>query len=335
MKKVVLSLSGGVDSAVAARLLQKNGYTVSGLYLDIAAASARADAVAVADFLEIPLTVQDVSEALETAVCAPFAESYLRGETPNPCILCNPTVKFAALLAEADRCGADFIATGHYARTEGGGLYRGVPANDQSYMLCRLTRPELVRLLLPLGEYGKSEVRALAREFEIPVADKPDSMEICFIPDQDYAGWITRRAALPGSGRFLWDGAIVGTHEGIHRWTVGQRIPGVFGAEAVKLYVRRIDAGSGDIEVCPDAGLFRTEFTARDFRWLTDTPAGPVRGSVKVRHSRAECPDCTAEPLADGSVRFHCKTPVRAPAPGQSAVLYDGDRVLGGGFIVS
>ena len=334
MTKVVLGLSGGVDSAVAARLLQNDGYEVHGLYLDIGTASARADAEAAAEFLGIPLTVRDVSEELEASVCAPFLESYLRGETPNPCILCNPAVKFAALLSEADRVGAEKLATGHYARVMDGGLYRGKPANDQSYMLCRLTREQLSRLVLPLGGYEKIEVRALARELGIPVADKPDSMEICFIPDQDYAGWIARRAELPGPGRFLWNGAVVGTHAGIHRWTVGQRIPGVFGPENVKLYVRSIDPRSGDIAVCPDAGLFRTEFFARDFHWLTDVPTAPVRGSVKVRHRRSACPDCTAEPSETGAVRFVCTLPVRAPAPGQSAVLYDGERVLGGGFIV-
>ena len=334
MTKVVLGLSGGVDSAVAARLLQNDGYEVHALYLDIGTPDARADAETAAGFLGVPLTVRDVSAELEAAVCAPFTESYLRGETPNPCILCNPAVKFAALLTEADRIGAEMIATGHYARVRDGGLYRGKPANDQSYMLCRLTRTQLSRLLLPLGDYEKAEVRALARTLGIPVADKPDSMEICFIPDKDYVGWISRRAPLPGPGRFLWDGAVVGTHAGIHRWTVGQRIPGVFGPEDTKLYVRSIDAGSGDIAVCPDEGLFRAEFFVRDFHWLTDAPEKPVSGSVKVRHSKAECPDCTAEPLEGGNLRFICAKPVRAPAPGQSAVLYDGDRVLGSGWIL-
>ena len=334
MAKIVLGLSGGVDSAVAARLLQKDGHEVCGVYLDIGTASAKADAEAAAVSLGVPLTVRDVSAELEREVCAPFAASYLRGETPNPCIVCNPAVKFAALCAEAERVGAEYIATGHYARVEGGALFRGLPANDQSYMLCRLRREQLKRLVLPLGGYEKTEVRALARELGIPVADKPDSMEICFIPDQDYAGWIARRTPLPGPGRFLWDGVEVGTHGGIHRWTVGQRIPGVFGPESTKLYVRSIDAGSGDIAVCPDAELYKTEFFARDFNWLVAAPAGPVRGSVKVRHSKAECPDCTAAPLEGGTVRFTCALPVRAPAPGQSAVLYDGDRVLGGGLIV-
>ena len=332
--KVVLGLSGGVDSAVTARLLQEAGYEVFGLYLDIGAAAARADAQAIAAFLGVPLRVLDISAALEKNVCTPFAAAYLRGETPNPCILCNPTVKFAALTAVADEFGAERIATGHYARTADGALYRGMPANDQSYMLCRLTRAQLARLVLPLGGRVKRETRALARELGLPVADKPDSMEICFIPDGDYAAWISRRAALPGPGRFLRDGEVVGSHAGIHRWTVGQRIPGVFDGGQTKLYVSAIDPASGDISVCPDEGLLRTEFFARAFNWLIDVPQGPIRGSVRVRHTRAEGQPCTAEPLPDGGVHFLCETPVRAPAPGQSAVLYDGDRVLGGGFIV-
>lgn len=333
MKDVVLGLSGGVDSAVAARLLQKEGWRVHGLYLDIGSAAARADAEAVAAFLGVGLRVEDVADALEREVCAPFAASYLRGETPNPCILCNPAVKFRALLDYADALGGASIATGHYARAEGGGLYRGRPANDQSYLLCRIRREQLERLILPLGGMEKRETRALADALGLPVARKPDSMEICFIPDRDYCGWLARRCALPGPGSFVRDGAVLGRHEGIHRWTVGQRIPGLYGGE--KLYVRAIHPESGEIEVCPDALLWRTEITAADFRWLVDPPAGPVRGSVKVRHSKTAEAPCTVLPLPGGGVSIRCGLPVRAPAPGQSAVVYDGDRVLGGGVIVS
>ncbi|MBO6055213.1 MAG: tRNA 2-thiouridine(34) synthase MnmA [Oscillospiraceae bacterium] len=315
-------------------MLQEAGYEVFGLYLDIGAESARADAQAAAECLGVPLTVLDISAALEKNVCIPFVEGYLRGETPNPCILCNPKVKFSALTAVADGLGAEHIATGHYARAEDGALYCGMPANDQSYMLCRLTRNQLARLVLPLGSMEKRETRELAREFGLPVANKPDSMEICFIPDGDYSAWISRRAVLPGPGRFLRDGTEVGKHAGIHQWTVGQRIPGVFDDGQTKLYVSAIDPASGDISVCPNEGLLRTEFSAREFNWLVDVPQAPVRGSVRVRHTRNGGQTCTAEARPDGSVRFLCETPVRAPAPGQSAVLYDGDRVLGGGFIV-
>ena len=333
MKKVVLGLSGGVDSAVAARLLQEQGWEVHGLYLDIGGEAARADAQSTAEMLGVPLTVQDISAALEAHVCAPFTESYLRGETPNPCILCNPAVKFRALCDHADAIGAEAIATGHYAVAKNGALYRA-GGNDQSYMLCRLGRDQLARLILPLGAFEKAQVRAMAVEFGLPVANKPDSMEICFIPDKDYCGWISRRAALPGPGDFVWDGAVIGQHEGIHRWTVGQRIPGVYGpARDTKLYIRSIDAASGRIELCPDAQLYRSEFTARDFRWLIDPPAGDVSGSVKVRHTKTEMPRCTAQSLPDGRVRFVCESPVRAPARGQTAALYDGEQVLGGGII--
>ena len=332
MKEVVLGLSGGVDSAVSAYLLQEAGYRVHGLYLDIGTEAARADARAAAAALGIDLRVEDISDALEREVCAPFAASYLRGETPNPCILCNPAVKFRALLAYADALGGAAIATGHYAAAEGGVLYRGRPANDQSYMLCRITRQQLSRLVLPLGGMEKRETRALAERLGLPVAHKPDSMEICFIPDKDYCGWLARRAPLPGPGDFVRGGTVVGRHEGVHRWTVGQRIPGLYGGE--KLYVRAIDAAAAEIEVCTEPELWRTELAAADFRWLVDTPDAPVKCSVKVRHSKTAEAPCTAYPQPDGSVHIVCESGVRAPAPGQSAVLYDGARVLGGGTIL-
>ena len=330
--KVVLGFSGGVDSAVSAALLRRAGWEVCGLYLDNTDENARRDAVQTAAFLELPLEILDVRAELEEKVCAPFCQSYLRGETPNPCILCNPSVKFCALLETADRLGAEAVATGHYARAEGGALYKGRPSNDQSYMLCRLRREQLDRLVLPLGGMEKTETRALAERLGLPVAHKKDSMEICFIPDRDYVGWLSRRGELPGPGPFLLHGRVLGEHAGIVNWTVGQRIPGLY--EGRKLYVSRIDAASNSVELAPWEELFKTELTARDFNWLVDEPKGPVRAGVRVRHTKWEEPACTAFPLPDGSVRIVCDAPVRAPAPGQSAVLYDGDKVLGGGFIV-
>lgn len=332
MEKVVLGLSGGVDSAVCARLLQQDGFEVHGLYLDIGSPEARTDAENVADFLHIDLTVQNVSSELEQFVCRPFENGYRNGNTPNPCIICNPSVKFRALLEHAERLGAEKIATGHYARTENGILYRGKPQNDQSYMLCRLTKTQISHLLLPLGTFEKSEVRKLAEVYRIPVAKKPDSMEICFIPDHDYCSWLSRRTALPPAGPILFRDAVIGTHAGIHRWTVGQRLPGLF--EGEKLYVKEIRADSNAIVVAHDAELFQTQFSAKAFNWLVDPVPPEIRGSVKVRHTKKEEPFCTAVPLADGTVQFFCDSPVRAPTPGQSAVLYDGERVLGGGFIV-
>jgi tRNA-specific 2-thiouridylase len=332
MSTVVLGFSGGVDSAVSAVLLQKAGFTVQGVYLDNADEAARSYAVDAARRMGIPLSVVDVHAELEDKVCRPFAASYLRGETPNPCILCNPTLKFPALLREADRLGADLVATGHYARAEKGALYKGRPANDQSYMLCRLTGEQISRLILPLGVYEKTQVRALAGEFGLPAAHKKDSMEICFIPDRNYVNWLSKRAALPAPGDFVFRGQVVGRHEGVVRWTVGQRVPGLY--EGRKLYVSRIDAAENRIELALWEDLFKTEFTARDFNWLVEPPtAAPLSASVRVRHTKWEEPRCSVLALADGSVRISCESPVRAPAPGQSAVLYAGERLIGGGFI--
>ena len=331
MSHVILGLSGGVDSAVCAALLKRQGHTVTGLYLENGVSDTGAkDAAAVAEQLGVALDVADIRRELEALVCAPFDAAYRAGETPNPCILCNPTVKFKTLLAHADKIGAEWIATGHYARTKDGGLYKGHPSNDQSYMLCRLTRNQVRRLLLPLGGYEKRDVRAMAEDFGIPVAKKPDSMEICFIPDKDYAGWLSRRAPLPEPGDFVLEGEVIGRHEGICRYTVGQRRPGLVNER--KVYISRIDAETNTVHLSYWDDLFQTRVTARDFNWLIDEPQAPIRASVRVRHTKWENPPCTAA-VEGARVMIECDAPVRAPAPGQSAVLYDGDRVLGGGFI--
>ena len=331
MSKVVLGFSGGVDSAVSAVLLKRAGFEVHGLYMDNTSVAAREEAVSSAERMGVELTVVDVHDELEKRVCSAFCGSYLRGETPNPCILCNPTLKFPTLLKEADRVGAELVATGHYARAEGGALYKGRPSNDQSYMLCRLTKEQVARLTLPLGGFEKTQVRALAEELGLPAAHKKDSMEICFIPDKDYAGWIARRAALPGPGDFVFHGACVGQHRGIVHWTVGQRVPGLY--EGRKLYVARIDAKTNEIDLALWEELFKTELTARDFNWLIDPPTGePIDASVRVRHTKWEEPPCRVSAVSD-TARIQCETPVRAPAPGQSAVLYRGERLIGGGFI--
>ena len=328
--KVVLGFSGGVDSAVSAALLSRAGYEVNCLYLDNTDERARQDAIDTAAFLNLPLEIVDIHSELEEKVARPFCTSYLRGETPNPCILCNPTLKFAHLLAESERIGAGKIATGHYARAEDGVLFKGRPSNDQSYMLCRLKREQLDRLILPLGPYEKTQVRAMAEELCLPVAHKPDSMEICFIPDKDYVGFLAQRYPLPGAGDFIFHGEVIGRHEGVVRYTVGQRKSGLY--EGRKLYISRIDAASNSIELALWEELFKTELSARDFNWLCDPPSAPIRASVRVRHTKWESPACTAF-IEDDRVRIVCDEPVRAPAAGQSAVLYDGERVLGGGFI--
>ena len=331
MEKVVLGLSGGVDSAVAARLLMQNGYQVHGLYMDIGTQEARQDAVDTAAFLGVELKIADNSARLEEHVCRPFLEAYLKGETPNPCIMCNPAVKFKTLIDYADEIGAAWVATGHYARIIDGALCKGLPANDQSYMLCRLKRDQVRRLVLPLGGYEKRQVRALAEEFGIPVAHKPDSMEICFIPDNDYIGWIRSRSTFPGPGELVFHGQVIGRHEGIYRYTVGQRWPGLLNER--KVYVSEIHPRENRVVLALWEELFQTEVHAREMNWLIEPPDRPLRATVRVRHTKWENPPCTVTPTPEGGAVIICDEPVRAPARGQSAVLYDGERVIGGGFI--
>jgi len=331
MSKVVLGFSGGVDSAVSAALLKKEGHEVIGLYLDNAGEDAKMSAVENAGYLGIELIITDVKDELERLVCTPFADAYLRGETPNPCIICNPAVKFRFLLQAADRLGAEGIATGHYARAENGAVFRGRPSNDQSYMLCRLTREQAARAVFPLGRLEKTQTRALAEDLKLPAASRPDSQEICFIPAGDYRQWLAERGYTPEPGDLLFHGQVLGRHEGVVRYTVGQRLPGLF--EGRKLYVSRLDAQTKTVELALWEELFKTEVCARDFNWLTDPPEKPFRASVRVRHTKWENPPCTVTREGDG-VRIVCDESVRAPAAGQSAVLYDGDRLLGGGFIM-
>ena len=331
MSKVVLGFSGGVDSAVSAVLLQNAGFEVHGLYLDNSDEGAREEAVSSAERMGIALTVLDVHEELCEKVGSAFINAYLSGETPNPCIICNPTLKFKKLISLADSIGAEFVSTGHYARTENGMLFKGKPSNDQSYMLCRLTREQVSRMILPLGGYEKTQVRAMAEEFGLAAAHKPDSMEICFIPDKDYIGWISKRAELPPPGDLLFHGQVIGRHEGIYRYTVGQRRPGLI--DGRKVYYSKINAEDNTVELALWEELFKTEVRAKSFNWLIDTPAEPLRATVRVRHTKWENPPCTVYPDGD-TVTIICDEPVRAPAAGQSAVLYDGDRLLGGGFII-
>ncbi len=330
MKKVVLGLSGGVDSAVSAALLKKE-YEVFGLYLDIGLPGGADEARAAADALGVPLHVRDIRAELEEKVCAPFADAYRRGETPNPCVACNPAVKFRALCELADELGAEHVATGHYVRAEGGALYRGRPANDQSYMLCRVRREQAARFVTPLGALEKTETRRIAEQLGLAVAKKPDSMEICFIPDRNYVGWLESRGLTPRPGPVRFHGETVMEHSGIHRWTVGQRLPGL--VDGRKLYVARIDGPENAVEAALWEELFRTRLYARNMNWLIDEPQSPLRARVRVRHTKWEMPECTVHPDGDGGAWIECDEPVRAPAPGQAAALYDGDRLIGGGTI--
>ena len=333
-EKIVLGLSGGVDSAVAARLLQER-YEVTGLYLDIGlGGTGAADAAAVAERLGIPFETADIRAELEREVCAPFAADYRAGRTPLPCARCNPAVKFPALFALAGRIGARYVSTGHYARVENGVLKKGMPANDQSYMLARLTREQLQKVIFPLGDYEKAQVRALARDFGIPVADKPDSMEICFIPDGDYAAFIAARGLPDKPGRFIGPaGEDLGPHLGVSHYTVGQR-KGLGIAYGQPVFVRRIRE-DGDVELARAGEEFSGSVLLRDAVRADGAPwTAGARCGVKIR-SRAPVAPCVIEAAADGRLTVRFEAPLRAPAPGQSAVFYDGELVLGGGVIDS
>jgi len=332
--KVLLGLSGGVDSAVAAALLKKAGFEVCGHFLDIGL-SGESDASAVAERLEIPFSKTDIRRALEEQVCTPFVEDYLAGRTPSPCARCNPTVKFPALLRAAEEQGADFVATGHYARIlrdEKGEafLHRGLPANDQVYMLARLPKAWLPRLLFPLGDYEKWQVRDLARELGIPVADKPDSMEICFIPDGDYAAWLERRGATPPPGNFVdKDGRVLGQHKGIHHYTLGQR-RGLGIAAEHRLFVSALRPCTNEVVLSDGGDLFETRVLCRDLNLLAPIESGQEI-ALRIRHSKTE--QAATIILREDGAELLLKTEVRAPTPGQLAVFYDGDRVLGSGWI--
>lgn len=336
-KKVVLGLSGGVDSAVAAQRLLGQGYEVHGLYLDIGLGgeqSARDNAAK----LGIPLTVRSIQQELEEHVCAPFAADYLSGRTPIPCARCNRAVKFPALISFAREIGANWVATGHYARIgtgcDGGPiLLRGNSANDQSYMLSRLTRDMLSHVLFPLGDGPKEQTRQEAEAGQLPAADRPDSMEICFIPDDDYAAWLDARGGTPPPGNFVdANGNVLGTHKGFHHYTIGQR-RGLGVSSTGRLFVTEIRPHTNEVVLSHGEGLHAFMVHTDSLNWLGEHPlSGPMEVDVRLRHSRRQDP-ATIIPLGGGRVDIHMKHPARAPTPGQLAVFYQGDQVLGSGWI--
>ena len=333
--KLVLGLSGGVDSAVAARRLREE-YDVTCLWLDIGLGGGE-DAAAVAAELGLPFETADIRDALEQQVCGPFAADYLAGRTPLPCARCNPTVKFPALLALADRIGAPYVATGHYARRgvdpDGRALLlKGRPANDQSYMLARLPQEILRRTVFPLGDLEKSEVRDLAKSWGIPVAEKPDSMEICFIPDGDYAAWLDKRGGTPPPGDFVdREGHVMGRHKGIHHYTLGQRRGlGVSGPH--RYFVSAIRPETNQVVLSDGTDLHADRACCTDLNWIAlPGLTAPRRCTVRLRHSKNET-EAVLHPTEQG-VEIQMLTPARAPTPGQLAVFYDEDSVLGSGWI--
>ena len=332
MEKVVLGLSGGVDSAVAATILKEQGYDIHCLWLDIGLGGGE-DAEALAARLELPFEKGDIRAELEREVCAPFVADYLSGRTPLPCARCNPAVKFPALLAVADRIGAKWVATGHYARVKDGVLYRGMPANDQAFLLSRLPKNILQRVIFPLGDYEKTGVRAMAKELELSVAEKPDSMEICFIPDNDYASWVERRGEVPPPGDFVdKDGRVLGRHKGIHHYTIGQRRGLGIPAEH-RLFVRAILPEKNQVLLSDGSDLYTDFVYCVQPNWIAvENLPEPMEAEVRLRHSKYATP-ATISMAADGGVNIALKEPGRAPTPGQMAVFYKGDMVVGSGWI--
>ncbi|MEO7736371.1 MAG: tRNA 2-thiouridine(34) synthase MnmA [Kofleriaceae bacterium] len=361
---IVAALSGGVDSAAAAALLVEQGHQVVGMTMRLYDARGTAassggrccgprdveDARAVCAHLGIPHYVVDLSAEFSAAVVDDFVEAYLAGETPNPCVKCNQHIKFTPLLERARAIGADLLVTGHYAQivagpeASGAGepsgprheLRRGRDAGkDQSYFLFSMPADELAAVQFPLGGMTKDEVRGHAVRLGLPNAVKPESQEICFVPDGDYAGFVSAQAlrrgrAMPGPGAIVGDdGAVLGHHEGVHRFTLGQHRGLGNLTTKDKLYVTAIDPARAEVRVGARAAAERRELVIRDLRWLSP-PRAQLSASVQVRHRGAPI---TAE-IEVAADRAHVR--LAAPtvaAPGQAAVIYEGDRVLAGGWI--
>jgi tRNA-specific 2-thiouridylase len=347
--RVLVAMSGGVDSSVAAALLVEQGFEVIGLTMRLAGSASRCctlddaeDARRVAERLGIRFYVADYADAFRREVMEPFADAYLAGRTPIPCVACNRRFKFERLVERARALGADWVATGHYARvvsdpTSGElELHRGAdPGKDQSYFLFDLGPEQLRRARFPVGALAKSDVRARARALGLATADKPESQEICFVPDGDTARAVEalRPDRPPGAGALVDEGgAVLGRHEGVHHFTVGQR-RGLGVATGRRLYVKSIDAGSRRVVLAPADRLGAGGARLTGVRWVAGrAPRGPLRARVRVRH-RHPGAEATIEPLADGAARLCFDQPVAAVAPGQAAVFDLGERVLGGGWI--
>lgn len=356
-KKVVVGMSGGVDSSVAAMLLKEQGYDVIGVTMQIwqdeeeaakeanggcCGLSAVDDARRVAQRLEIPYYVMNFKKEFKCHVMDYFVAEYLRGHTPNPCIACNRYVKWESLLQRSLEIGADYIATGHYARIDRlpNGRYairNSVTASkDQTYALYNLTQEQLAHTLMPVGEYTKDEIRAMAEEAGLPVAHKPDSQEICFVPDNDYASFIDREAGekVPGPGNFVTeDGRILGRHKGITHYTLGQR-RGLELPMGERVFVTAIRPETNEVVIGSNQELFTDKVLCDHVNYMAvEDLAEPVRVLAKIRYNhKGEYGTLTKQP--DGKVLCTFDAPVRAATPGQAMVFYQGEHVLGGGTIV-
>ena len=350
-------MSGGVDSSVAAYLLKEQGYEVIGVTMQIwqdeeeaakeenggcCGLTAVDDARRVAQALDIPYYVMNFKKEFKCRVIDYFVEEYLQGRTPNPCIACNRYVKWESLLQRSMEIGADYIATGHYARIDqlpnGRFAIRNsvTAAKDQTYALYNLTQFQLSHTLMPVGDYTKEEIRQIALDRKLPVAHKPDSQEICFVPDQDYASFIDREVPgrVPGPGNFVTkDGKVLGQHKGITHYTVGQR-RGLEIAAGHRIFVTEIRPETNEVVLGENEDTF-TDTVICDrvnFMAIPDLTE-PVRALAKIRYNH-KGEYCTLEKQADGKVVCSFERPVRAATPGQAVVFYDGEHVLGGGTIL-
>ncbi len=357
VKKVVVGLSGGVDSSVAAYLLKKQGYEVYGVTMDIwtegavdtvnggcLGSQAKEDARKVAETLDIPYKVVDVRGKFRENVMNYFADSYKNGETPNPCTLCNRRVKWEALFKGAELFGAEYVATGHYAKIRqlANGRYTiansYTAAKDQTYALCNLTQEQLRRTLLPIGDYEKSEVRKIAAEAGIEIAAKPDSMEICFIPDGDYAGYLEKEYGIAAhKGNFVdVDGNVLGEHRGIVHYTIGQR-KGLGIAFGKPMFVKEIRPETNEVVLSDNEGLFNERVVAERINFMAETKE-EIEGAdkiylAKIRYNH-KGGDCKLSFEGDRIVAEFLE-PQRASAPGQTLVVYNeaGEVVCGGRIV--